>query len=197
MTGARWHAMTRFLENHFDGAMLTDRAEGDELVFDVGHDFDRAPTEQEVIDATWPAAARIHNETDPGTFGVQYVGRAVREDLDDKAFCQSYPTRWAEGSLPKAPMGVEDAMAEARANTHTISDQAAQALAHHLAAANVKRVHKLLSSDGFADRQEIAEQAALVPERYAEASDALAAWALRQPTTSDLLAAAPRKTDAA
>lgn len=198
MTSARWNAMTAFLEDRY-GACISDGGEDDDLILDVNHDFDHAPTESEVINATWETVARIHNETDAGTFGVRFVGTELREHLDEQAFCQPYPFQMDDGRwLPAAPMGPDEAIRTVReTDDDVVSDRCAQALAHYLATFDGAAEYKQLARKGYADRSSLGEAALLVERQHSDIADALAKWALHQPTTTDLLDEAPRKRDAA
>lgn len=195
MAGARWNAMTRLLEDHF-GAVVTDRGEVDELILDVGHDFDNPPTEQEVIDATSPAAARIRNETDARTGGAQFVGTRLRQFLDDRAFCEPYPVQSDGRWRPHDPMPLDQALEEARTSSgsHPVSDGAAQALAAHLAAEHGGTVFEDLSRDGYAERSRLVEATGHVGAQHAYIAATLARWAEHQTTTSKLIEAASRRS---
>lgn len=202
MSGPRWRSASSFLDNRYPNSYVSDLGDGDEIVFRVEATFDHQPGDEDnavvrVVDATWDEAATIHNETDAGTFGSEFVGDRLRERLDSQAFLD-VPFRSEGRWLPEEPMSSEGAAAEAKLADLTgraVSDRAAYRIASDLLERRSGQGDPVTAelwslttpfSGGFARRDVLRDAAASEDGPDGATLAALSRWADRQPTTSEL-----------
>lgn len=187
MTRARTAATMDFIEQRYGNIQFIDSGADDhELPIEVYASYDHAPTEEKVVDDLWETGAKLANESDPGTFGSEYLGRLLTEHLDARVFGEPYPTKFSDGSWAgqEPPSGEEVLDDETRFledPTHIISDRSAMYLANHAGIWN-------------ADLKDFAKTGSMETERLILAADSvgsesIAAWARAQKPTSELLAA--------
>jgi hypothetical protein len=182
---SRVHAIQRFIGNRYKNVQFVDSgAEDHELPIEVYTSYSNAPTEEKVYEDLWETGATLANESDPGTFGSEYLGRLLSEHLDKQVFTQPYPFQFGDGTWAgEAPPSSLEVVREFRRlmndPTQVVSDRTAMARAHALGYRNEGLAE--FAEKGYLDRE------SLIAAANSVGADDLAAWARAQKTTSELL----------
>lgn len=182
---SRVHAIQQFVQERYENVQFVDNgAEDHELPMEVYSSYDTAPTEEQVVNDLWETGARLANESDPGTYGSEYLGRLLSDHLDKQAFSDPYPYQLQDGTfLGEEPMSLEEAEGERdlfhATYTEVISDRAATALAHDRRHRNEDLAE--FAKTGYMEREQ------LVRAANQGGLSALGGWARAQKTTSELL----------
>lgn len=182
---ARVHAIQEFITDRYKNVQFVDSgAEDHELPIEVYASYPAGPTEGKVYDDLWETGADLANESDPGTFGSEYLGRLLTEHLDQQVFTDPYPYQFGDGKWAgEAPPSSLEVVRETRRfmddPTQMISDRTAMARAHALGDSNEDLAE--FAKKGYLDRERLIAAANTVE------APSLAAWARAQKTTSEQL----------
>lgn len=173
--------------------------EGEELDLEVSvhKTFEHVPTQREVHDALWEDTARFLNEHDPGTFGSPFVGTALVEHLDNQAILGDPTVPFVISEEP--PPTREEAAKYAADMLHSpaIEDRSVDELmVQRMAIALQERdaTYRRLATSGYANRKslrDLGDSALLEGPDEKTMARAIAAWAERQPTFSELMDTIP------
>lgn len=182
---SRVHAIQRFISDRYKNVQFIDSgAEDHELPIEVYTSYASAPTEEKVYDDLWETGATLANESDPGTFGSEYLGRLLSEHLDKQVFTEQYPYQFSDGKWAgEAPPSDEEVQADvdkhAADPTHVIDDRSMTVIAQKNG--NWIQEFKPLADTGHMDRE------ALIRAADSVGMGAVSTWARAQKTTSELL----------
>lgn len=94
IAGDEQHALVQWLEDRQSAIedVYAERYNGDFGGDEWGYDYlsfavhldDPNPSEEAIVTAIWPTVAKFLNESDPGTFGAEYIGRLVEDRYRDR-----------------------------------------------------------------------------------------------------------------
>lgn len=142
-----------FLCTRYDADL--DNQDWDEVRVECSTSLPDAPlTEGAVVDAAWVGTkiTALHNESDPGTFGSEYLGRLLREQIAGSASVQDRLAARAE-AMRMLPTDIE-AHVKDRHLKRELSDAGALVIAGRLRDPS-RPALSLLAVRGYANRDEL------------------------------------------
>ena len=107
MNRGDWTAMKDFINERYKLASVSESGDDELLSITVGRCYQEPPTEKQIVDDVWNDGAKIANESDSGTFGSEFLGRLLRNHLDNQVTIDaSQPIQAGGRWYPHEPLSI-------------------------------------------------------------------------------------------
>lgn len=142
-----------FIRERYDADL--DNQDWEEVTVECGTDLPDGPlTERGVADTAWNGTriTALHNESDPGTFGSEFLGRLIREQIADSSSVENRLASRAV-AMRMLPEDIEKVVKD-RYQRRELSDAAALAIAGRLKDPSRPALSRL-AVRGYANRDDL------------------------------------------